>query len=51
MFADKRVFVYMDPEDKNRYVHIGAGGLDVHRGLIRMGCDTGFATIIGDAWL
>ncbi|PHE75124.1 phage tail protein [Bacillus wiedmannii] len=40
---------YIDPEDKNRYVHIGAGGLDVHRGLIRVERDDGFATIIGGA--
>ncbi|WP_436866619.1 phage tail protein [Bacillus fungorum] len=46
-FADNTGVWYVDPEDKNRYVHIGAGGLDVHRGLIRVERDDGFATIIG----
>ena len=48
-FADNTGVWYVDPEDKNRYVHIGAGGLDVHRGLIRVERDDGFATIIGGA--
>ncbi|MDA2309891.1 phage tail protein [Bacillus cereus group sp. MYBK35-2] len=48
-FADNTGVWYIDPEDKNRYVHIGAGGLDVHRGLIRVERDDGFATIIGGA--
>ncbi|TPV37901.1 phage tail protein [Bacillus dicomae] len=46
-FADNTGFWYIDPNDKNRYVHIGAGGLDVHRGLIRVEREDGFATIIG----
>ncbi|MDA2261314.1 phage tail protein [Bacillus cereus group sp. Bc200] len=48
-FADNTGVWYVDPEDKNRYVHIGAGGLDVHRGLIRVEREDGFATIIGGA--
>lgn len=48
-FADNTGVWYIDPEDKNRYVHIGAGGLDVHRGLIRVEREDGFATIIGGA--
>ncbi|TXR62085.1 hypothetical protein DM800_21450 [Bacillus sp. AY18-3] len=48
-FADNTGVWYIDPNDKNRYVHIGAGGLDVHRGLIRVERDDGFATIIGGA--
>ncbi|WJE69318.1 phage tail protein [Bacillus albus] len=40
---------YISPDDPNAYVHIGAGGLDVHRGLIRVERDDGFATIIGGA--
>src|SRR5690606_6159248 len=27
---------YFSPEDANRFVHIGSGGLDVHRGLVRV---------------
>ena len=46
-FADNTGVWYVDPNDKNRYVHIGAGGLDVHRGLIRVEREDGFATIIG----
>ncbi|PFE42500.1 hypothetical protein CN317_24085 [Bacillus cereus] len=48
-FADNTGVWYIDPEDKNRYVHIGAGGLDVHCGLIRVEREDGFATIIGGA--
>ncbi|KAB2460791.1 hypothetical protein F8160_00190 [Bacillus sp. CH126_4D] len=48
-FADNTGVWYIDPNDKNRYVHIGAGGLDVHRGLIRVEREDGFATIIGGA--
>ncbi|HFJ9331883.1 TPA: phage tail protein [Bacillus paranthracis] len=46
-FADNTGVWYIDPEDKNRYVHIGAGGLDVHRGLVRVEREDGYATIIG----
>ncbi|MDX5886657.1 hypothetical protein SIL05_29890, partial [Bacillus cereus group sp. BfR-BA-00999] len=35
------------PDDPNAYVHIGAGGLDVHRGLVRVEREDGYATIIG----
>ncbi|PEO87331.1 hypothetical protein CN558_10815 [Bacillus wiedmannii] len=40
---------YISPDDPNAYVHIGAGGLDVHRGLVRVEREDGFATIIGGA--
>ncbi|PDM38335.1 hypothetical protein CMV37_04735 [Bacillus cereus] len=46
-FADNTGVWYIDPEDKNRYVHIGAGGLDVHRGLVRVEREDGYATVIG----
>lgn len=46
-FADNTGVWYIDPEDKNRYVHIGAGGLDVHRGLVRVEREDGYAVIIG----
>ncbi|MFZ7936209.1 phage tail protein [Bacillus thuringiensis] len=46
-FADNTGVWYIDPEDKNRYVHIGAGGLDCHRGLIRVEREDGYATIMG----
>ncbi|WP_305928079.1 phage tail protein [Bacillus mycoides] len=46
-FADNTGVWYVDPEDKNRYVHIGAGGLDCHRGLIRVEREDGYAVIIG----
>ncbi|MDA1636522.1 phage tail protein [Bacillus cereus] len=48
-FADNTGVWYVDPNNPNAYVHIGAGGLDVHRGLIRVERDDGFATIIGGA--
>jgi phage minor structural protein len=38
---------YISPDDPNAYVHIGAGGLDVHKGLIRVERDDGYATVIG----
>jgi phage minor structural protein len=38
---------YISPEDSNRYVHIGSGGIDVHRGLIRVERDDGYPIIIG----
>ncbi|GAB6742224.1 hypothetical protein bcgnr5412_54840 [Bacillus cereus] len=38
---------YISPDDPNAYVHIGAGGLDVHRGLVRVEREDGYATIIG----
>jgi phage minor structural protein len=46
-FADNTGVWYIDPDDKNRYVHIGAGGLDVHRGLVRVEREDGYAVIIG----
>ena len=48
-FSDNTGDWYISPDDPNAYVHIGAGGLDVHRGLIRVERDDGFATIIGGA--
>ncbi|PEP21521.1 phage tail protein [Bacillus wiedmannii] len=48
-FSDNTGDWYISPDDPNSYVHIGAGGLDVHRGLIRVERDDGFATIIGGA--
>lgn len=38
---------YFSPEDANRFVHIGSGGIDVHRGLIRVERDDGYPIIIG----
>lgn len=38
---------YISPDDPNAYVHIGAGGLDIHRGLARIERDDGYAIIIG----
>ncbi|MCP1124557.1 phage tail protein [Bacillus sp. 3103sda1] len=35
-FADNTGVWYVDPYDSNAYVHIGAGGIDVHKGLIRI---------------
>jgi phage minor structural protein len=48
-FADNTGIYYIDPDDPNRYVHIGAGGVDCHRGLFRAEREDGFATIIGGA--
>ncbi|EJS62947.1 phage minor structural protein [Bacillus wiedmannii] len=48
-FSDHTGDWYISPDDPNAYVHIGAGGLDVHRGLIRVEREDGFATIIGGA--
>ncbi|MDX5886562.1 phage tail protein, partial [Bacillus cereus group sp. BfR-BA-00999] len=33
-FSDNTGDWYISPDDPNAYVHIGAGGLDVHRGLV-----------------
>jgi phage minor structural protein len=38
---------YISPEDPNRFVHLGSGGIDVHRGLIRVERDDGYPTILG----
>jgi phage minor structural protein len=38
---------YISPDDPNAYVHIGAGGLDVHKGLVRVEREDGYANIIG----
>ncbi|PFL23249.1 hypothetical protein COJ07_06645 [Bacillus cereus] len=38
---------YISPDDPNAYVHIGAGGVDCHRGLFRAEREDGYATIIG----
>lgn len=38
---------YISPDDPNAYVHIGAGGLDVHKGLVRVEREDGYAVIIG----
>ncbi|AXY05489.1 hypothetical protein CUC43_00380 [Bacillus thuringiensis LM1212] len=48
-FSDHTGDWYISPDDPNAYVHIGAGGLDVHRGLVRVEREDGFATIIGGA--
>ncbi|PGX31026.1 hypothetical protein COE33_09320 [Bacillus anthracis] len=48
-FSDHTGDWYISPDDPNAYVHIGAGGLDVHRGLVRVERADGFATIIGGA--
>ncbi|PDY76958.1 phage tail protein [Bacillus cereus] len=47
MFADNTGIYYIDPNDPNRYVHIGAGGVDCHRGLFRVEREDGYAVIIG----
>ncbi|WP_342045911.1 phage tail protein [Bacillus sp. OTU530] len=47
VYADESGVWYVDPTDPNRFVHIGAGGIDVHRGLIRVEREDGYATIIG----
>ncbi|MCQ6530656.1 phage tail protein [Bacillus mycoides] len=46
-FSDHTGDWYISPDDPNAYVHIGAGGLDVHRGLIRVEREDGYAIIIG----
>ncbi|MDQ1003957.1 phage minor structural protein [Neobacillus niacini] len=38
---------YISEDDPNAYVHIGAGGLDVHKGLVRVEREDGYAVIIG----
>jgi phage minor structural protein len=38
---------YISPDDPNAYVHIGAGGLDVHKGLVRVEREDGYAVIVG----
>jgi phage minor structural protein len=46
-FSDHTGDWYISPDDPNAYVHIGAGGLDCHRGLIRVEREDGYAIIIG----
>lgn len=46
-FSDHTGDWYISPDDPNAYVHIGAGGLDVHKGLIRVEREDGYATVIG----
>ena len=46
-FSDHTGDWYISPDGPNAHVHIGAGGLDVHRGLIRVERKDGYATIIG----
>ncbi|MDK7476328.1 phage tail protein [Bacillus paranthracis] len=46
-FSDNTGDWYISPDDPNAYVHIGAGGLDVHRGLVRVEREDGYAVIIG----
>ncbi|MGQ7076348.1 hypothetical protein ACUN90_34685, partial [Escherichia sp. SP-MK2] len=46
-FSDNTGDWYISPDDPNAYVHIGAGGLDVHRGLVRVEREDGYATVIG----
>jgi phage minor structural protein len=38
---------FIAPDDPNAYVHIGAGGLDIHKGLVRIEREDGHAVIIG----
>jgi phage minor structural protein len=46
-FSDHTGDWYISPDDPNAYVHIGAGGLDVHKGLVRVEREDGYASIIG----
>lgn len=46
-YSDSTGDWYISPDDPNAYVHIGAGGLDVHKGLVRIERADGYATIIG----
>lgn len=46
-YSDNTGDWYISPDDPNAYVHIGAGGLDVHKGLVRVEREDGYATIVG----
>jgi hypothetical protein len=46
-YSDNTGDWYISPDDPNAYVHIGAGGVDIHKGLLRVERESGFATIIG----
>jgi hypothetical protein len=48
-YSDNTGDWYISPDDPNAYVHIGAGGVDIHKGLLRVERESGFATIIGGA--
>ncbi|WP_176550504.1 phage tail protein [Bacillus sp. AFS037270] len=46
-YSDSTGDWFIAPDDANAYVHIGAGGLDVHKGLVRVERDDGYAVIVG----
>lgn len=46
-YADNTGVWYIDPTDNNRFVHIGSGGLDIHKGLMRVEREDGYASIVG----
>lgn len=46
-FSDDTGDWYISPDDENAYVHIGSGGLDVHKGLVRVEREDGYAVIVG----
>ncbi|WP_342045993.1 phage tail protein [Bacillus sp. OTU530] len=46
-YSDNTGDWYISEDDPNAFVHIGAGGLDIHKGLVRVERDDGYATIIG----
>jgi hypothetical protein len=46
-YSDNTGDWYISPDDPNAYVHIGAGGVDIHKGLLRVERESGYATIIG----
>ncbi len=48
-YSDNTGDWYVSPDDPNAFVHIGAGGLDIHKGLVRIEREDGYATIIGGA--
>jgi phage minor structural protein len=46
-YSDNTGDWYISEDDPNAYVHIGAGGLDVHKGLVRVEREDGYAVIVG----
>lgn len=46
-YSDSTGDWYISPDDPNAFVHIGAGGIDCHKGLFRAERDDGYAVIVG----
>jgi hypothetical protein len=46
-YSDSTGDWYISPDDPNAFVHVGAGGIDCHKGLFRAEREDGYAQIVG----